>query len=229
MKIRYVLGTTVPKNWIPFIAVHAEGSVSEIRLQRARMVGGDPPRGFLLREPRSTLLRRGRRSSARRSFRRAFMAKGTLDRWPHLCLGREAENGRKGRRLESVGVRSDCGFTDEESGTVRFAARRTGTSPDYRRLQSWKLRAALLQSSGRICAEVNPLETVGFGRLISIEILIRNIILQHFMRANLPRIIIPGVFNPGHYGGLERVSFLKQLDNTLRICSFDAGQALQIS
>jgi hypothetical protein len=53
VKIRYVLGTTVPKNWIPFIAVHAEGSVSEIRLQRARMVGGDPPRGFLLREPRS--------------------------------------------------------------------------------------------------------------------------------------------------------------------------------
>jgi hypothetical protein len=53
VKIRYVLGTTVPKNWIPFIAVHAEGSVSETRLQRARMVGGDPPRGFLLREPRS--------------------------------------------------------------------------------------------------------------------------------------------------------------------------------
>lgn len=43
----------MPKNWIPFIAVHAEGSVREIRLQRARMVGGDPPRGFLLREPRS--------------------------------------------------------------------------------------------------------------------------------------------------------------------------------
>jgi hypothetical protein len=53
VKIRYVLGTTVPKNWIPFIPVHAEGSVSEIRLQRARMVGGDPPRGWLLRDPRS--------------------------------------------------------------------------------------------------------------------------------------------------------------------------------
>ncbi|HYR91494.1 MAG TPA: hypothetical protein VE422_46000 [Terriglobia bacterium] len=53
VKIQYVLGTTVPKNWIPFIAVHAEGSVSEIRLQRARMVGGDPPRGWVLREPRS--------------------------------------------------------------------------------------------------------------------------------------------------------------------------------
>jgi hypothetical protein len=53
VKIGYVLGTTVPKNWIPFIAVHAEGSVSEIRLQRARMVGGDPPRGWILREPKS--------------------------------------------------------------------------------------------------------------------------------------------------------------------------------
>jgi hypothetical protein len=53
VKIRYVAGTTMPKNWIPFIPVHAEGSVSEVRLQRARMAGGDPPRGRLLREPRS--------------------------------------------------------------------------------------------------------------------------------------------------------------------------------
>ncbi|MGE0469553.1 MAG: hypothetical protein AB7L09_12305 [Nitrospira sp.] len=53
VKIRYVLGTTVPNNWIPFIPVHAEGSVTEIRLQRARMVGGEPPRGWLLREPGS--------------------------------------------------------------------------------------------------------------------------------------------------------------------------------
>lgn len=53
VKIRYVLGTTVPKNWIPFIPVHAENSVSEIRLQRARMVGGEPPRGWILREPGS--------------------------------------------------------------------------------------------------------------------------------------------------------------------------------
>lgn len=53
VRIRYVAGTTVPKNWIPFIPVHAEGSVSEIRLQRARMAGGDPPRGRLLREAKS--------------------------------------------------------------------------------------------------------------------------------------------------------------------------------
>ena len=49
------------------------------------------------------------------------------------------------------------------------------------------------------------------------------------MRADLPRISIPGVFNPSHYVGLERVSFLQQLVNTLRICGLDAGQALQIS
>lgn len=53
VRIRYVLGTTVPKNWIPFIPVHSEDSVSEIRLQRARMVGGEPPRGWILREPGS--------------------------------------------------------------------------------------------------------------------------------------------------------------------------------
>jgi hypothetical protein len=53
VKIQYVAGTTVPSNWIPFIPVHAEGSVSEIRLQRARMAGGDQPRGLLLREPLS--------------------------------------------------------------------------------------------------------------------------------------------------------------------------------
>jgi hypothetical protein len=53
VRIAYVAGTTVPKNWIPFIPVHAEGRVSEIRLQRGRMAGGEPPRGQLLRETRS--------------------------------------------------------------------------------------------------------------------------------------------------------------------------------
>lgn len=35
VRIAYVAGTTVPKNWTPFIAAHAEDSVNEIRLQRA--------------------------------------------------------------------------------------------------------------------------------------------------------------------------------------------------
>jgi hypothetical protein len=53
VRISYVVGAGPPKNWIPFIPVHAAGSVSEIRLQRARMAGGDPPRGRLLREAKS--------------------------------------------------------------------------------------------------------------------------------------------------------------------------------
>lgn len=48
--IRYIAGTTVPTNWIPFIAVHPPGSTTEIQLQRAKMPSAPPPRGQLLRE-----------------------------------------------------------------------------------------------------------------------------------------------------------------------------------
>jgi hypothetical protein len=55
--IRYVLGTTVPENWIPFIAVRKPGSQRLIRLQRAsmpRLTDAIPgtrvePRGAILR------------------------------------------------------------------------------------------------------------------------------------------------------------------------------------
>jgi hypothetical protein len=43
--IRYLLGTTVPENWIPFIPVHQPGSVQQIHFQRAAMPKlGVPPR-----------------------------------------------------------------------------------------------------------------------------------------------------------------------------------------
>ncbi|WP_315820310.1 hypothetical protein [Paraflavitalea speifideaquila] len=48
--IRYVLGTTVPGNWIPFIPVHIEGSDTEIRLQRAAMPGAKGALGVILKE-----------------------------------------------------------------------------------------------------------------------------------------------------------------------------------
>ena len=48
--IRYVAGTTVPTNWIPFLAVRMPGSLTEVRLQRARMPAAPPPRGRLLKE-----------------------------------------------------------------------------------------------------------------------------------------------------------------------------------
>jgi hypothetical protein len=49
-KIKYVLGTTVPDNWIPFIPVHIEGSDTEIRLQRAAMPGAKGALGTILKE-----------------------------------------------------------------------------------------------------------------------------------------------------------------------------------
>lgn len=56
--IRYVLGTTVPENWIPFIPVQRPGDIQDITFQRAAMpVMGVPPRevirakGVILNEP----------------------------------------------------------------------------------------------------------------------------------------------------------------------------------
>jgi hypothetical protein len=56
-KIRYILGTTVPENWIPFLPVHIPGSNQSIYFQRAAMPKlGNPPKdvvkakGVLLNE-----------------------------------------------------------------------------------------------------------------------------------------------------------------------------------
>ena len=57
--IRYVLGTTVPENWIPFVATHKPGSQRLIRLQRAsmpRLTDAIPDSRV---EPRGTVLRVG--------------------------------------------------------------------------------------------------------------------------------------------------------------------------
>lgn len=47
-KIRYLLGTTVPENWIPFIPVHKPGSNQDICFQRAAMPKlGNPPKEII--------------------------------------------------------------------------------------------------------------------------------------------------------------------------------------
>jgi hypothetical protein len=54
--VRYVLGTTVPENWVPFLPEHLPGSIQDIRLRRGEMPPvGSPPvaprrRGILLKE-----------------------------------------------------------------------------------------------------------------------------------------------------------------------------------
>ncbi len=58
-KIRYDVMSTVPENWIPFIAVRAHGSQRGIELQRAslqRIIEGDQVRPLAIVRPRTTLL-----------------------------------------------------------------------------------------------------------------------------------------------------------------------------
>lgn len=109
--IRYRLGTRVPENWIPFIAVHHPGSNREIRLQRAampRLIPGAAKTGV---EPRGAILRPGLDEepqqpyflndegvpragvAASRSYQRTRWWDGRIYTW----LGRKKQTG-KGRR-----------------------------------------------------------------------------------------------------------------------------------
>lgn len=105
-EIRYVLGTTVPENWIPFIAVNEPGSNRQIRLQRAampRLVTGEltdvvEPRGAVLRhgldagEPYFVHEEEVPRGGAvvARAFQRARWRHGRVVTW----LGRRKTAGR---------------------------------------------------------------------------------------------------------------------------------------
>jgi hypothetical protein len=93
--IQYVLGTTVPHNWTPFIPVHKEGSDTEIRLQRAKMPATKGPYGVLVNEkkapyfineeeiPRSGVI-------VKRSFQRTRWMDGKTFLW----IGRSKQAGR---------------------------------------------------------------------------------------------------------------------------------------
>jgi len=95
VQIRYVLGTTVPNNWIPFVPVHMPASDSEIRLQRAQMPGAKgastvlltevPPPYFINEEevPRSGIL-------VQQSFQQARWLGGKN----YLWIGRNKETGK---------------------------------------------------------------------------------------------------------------------------------------
>ena len=107
--IRYVLGTTVPENWIPFVARHRPGSQRLIRLQRASMPRLSDALPGTRVEPRGRILRTGLdavdvrqpyflheeevpRAGAivTRSFQRARWFDGRVYTW----LGRRKEMGR---------------------------------------------------------------------------------------------------------------------------------------
>ncbi|MGH9969406.1 MAG: hypothetical protein ACREBG_16620 [Pyrinomonadaceae bacterium] len=106
-KIQYLLGTTVPENWIPFIPSRKPGSTREIRLQRAQMPRLTnaiedttiQPRGQILRV---NLDRQDQRyfvheeevpragAIVTRKFQRARGANGEVFTW----IGRRKETGR---------------------------------------------------------------------------------------------------------------------------------------
>ena len=100
--IRYVLGTTVPENWIPFLPVHQAGSNQSIEFRRAAMpkLGVPPtdvvrPKGLLLTEISTRYyVNEEEISSAgtlvRRSYQRARWYGGRTYIW----IGRYRETGR---------------------------------------------------------------------------------------------------------------------------------------
>lgn len=95
VQIRYVAGTTVADNWIPFVPVHMQGSDREIRLQRASMPTAKGAQGVILTEksapyyldeveiPKAGII-------VRRSFQRVRWLNGAT----YLWVGRDKEVGK---------------------------------------------------------------------------------------------------------------------------------------
>lgn len=93
--VRYTLGSEPPSNWIPFVPVHTPGSDRSIRLQRARLPGGDRGvKGTILNEPGPYFIneeefpRSGKIIS--RGFQRCRWENGEIVQW----LGRKVEIGQ---------------------------------------------------------------------------------------------------------------------------------------
>ncbi len=93
-KIRYVLGSTVPKNWIPFIPVQIE-KTAEIRLQRAKMPDAPAPRSRIVSEkPAPYLLEESEVPRAGVIVERTYQRTRWLNGKSYLWLGRRKMAGR---------------------------------------------------------------------------------------------------------------------------------------
>jgi len=110
--IRYLLGTTVPENWIPFLPVQRAGSVQDIAFQRAAMPQmGMPPRdvirakGVLLNEPSLPwFVNEEEISDAGTIITRTYQRARWYDGRTYLWIGRWRETGRG---VGSSGLRFD--------------------------------------------------------------------------------------------------------------------------
>jgi hypothetical protein len=108
-EIRYVLGTSVPENWIPFVARHQPGSQRLIRLQRASMPRLTDALAASRVEPRGKILRTGLDGLGARSayflheeevpragaiVTRGFQRTRWFDGKVYTWIGRQKETGR---------------------------------------------------------------------------------------------------------------------------------------
>jgi hypothetical protein len=94
-KIRYVLGTTVPDNWIPFIPVHINGNKTEIQLQRAQMPGAKGAQGVILTEkPAPFFINEEEVPRAGAIVQRSFQRTRWLNGKTFLWIGRYKEAGK---------------------------------------------------------------------------------------------------------------------------------------
>jgi len=111
-EIRYLLGTTVPENWIPFLPAQRSESVQDIAFQRAAMPQmGTPPRdvvkakGVLLNEPTLPwFVNEEEVPYAGTAVTRAFQRVRWYDGRTYIWIGRHSETGRG---VGSSGLRFD--------------------------------------------------------------------------------------------------------------------------
>lgn len=98
-QIRYVLGNTVPDNWIPFLPVQKKGAAGEvtreIRLQRARMPQGTRPLSRVVSENKPTFfIEEEEIPRAGVIIRRNFQRTRWLNGKTYLWVGRRKQAGR---------------------------------------------------------------------------------------------------------------------------------------
>lgn len=92
---RYILGTSVPDYWRPFVPVHVRGSVRSIRLQRARLPGPvREPKAEVLRIDGNYFIEEEEVPRAGRIVQRTFQRARWHDGKTFLWVGRRSQTGR---------------------------------------------------------------------------------------------------------------------------------------
>ncbi|MVM29220.1 hypothetical protein GO755_04185 [Spirosoma sp. HMF4905] len=94
-KIRYLLGTSVPYNWIPFIPVHVAGSDRDIQLQRARMPDQAATfKGKILDQPAPYFVNEEEVPRSGKLITRTYQRTRTTDGRVVLWVGRKTTAGK---------------------------------------------------------------------------------------------------------------------------------------